>query len=443
MVEKIKDFLANRKIADLRKYLEELNPVDIAEFIADLEEDELIIVYRLLSKDTAVEVFVELESELQEKLINAFTDKEMQDVVNDLFMDDVVDLIEEMPAIVVKRILKHINKNDRKTINELLKYPEDSAGSIMTTEFVDLKENMTVKEAFEKIRRVGVDKETIYRCYVLSTTRKLLGVLDVKELFFVNEDTTIKEIMEKDYVKAETMDDKEDVAKMFDKYNEIALPVVDKENRLVGIVTIDDAIDVMEEEAEEDFEIMAAVTPSDDTYFKTSVFKHAFNRIPWLLLLMLSSTLSGYIITKYESVFAAVPILVSFLPMFMGTGGNCGSQTSTLIIRGLALDEIKTKDLFKAIWKEIRVAVLVGIILFIVNFLRVGIQYHDFQIANIVAITIILTVILSKMLGCILPILAKKLKLDPAIMAAPIITTLVDISSTYVFFNIAAMILKI
>ena len=443
MVEKIKDFLANRKIADLRKYLEELNPVDIAEFIADLEEDELIIVYRLLSKDTAVEVFVELESELQEKLINAFTDKEMQDVVNDLFMDDVVDLIEEMPAIVVKRILKHINKNDRKTINELLKYPEDSAGSIMTTEFVDLKENMTVKEAFEKIRRVGVDKETIYRCYVLSTTRKLLGVLDVKELFFVNEDTTIKEIMEKDYVKAETMDDKEDVAKMFDKYNEIALPVVDKENRLVGIVTIDDAIDVMEEEAEEDFEIMAAVTPSDDTYFKTSVFKHAFNRIPWLLLLMLSSTLSGYIIKKYESVFTAVPILVSFLPMFMGTGGNCGSQTSTLIIRGLALDEIKTKDLFKAIWKEIRVAVLVGIILFIVNFLRVGIQYHDFQIANIVAITIILTVILSKMLGCILPILAKKLKLDPAIMAAPIITTLVDISSTYVFFNIAAMILKI
>lgn len=443
MVEKIKDFLANRKIADLRKYLEELNPVDIAEFIADLEEDELIIVYRLLSKDTAVEVFVELESELQEKLINAFTDKEMQDVVNDLFMDDVVDLIEEMPAIVVKRILKHINKNDRKTINELLKYPEDSAGSIMTTEFVDLKENMTVKEAFEKIRRVGVDKETIYRCYVLSTTRKLLGVLDVKELFFVNEDTTIKEIMEKDYVKAETMDDKEDVAKMFDKYNEIALPVVDKENRLVGIVTIDDAIDVMEEEAEEDFEIMAAVTPSDDTYFKTSVFKHAFNRIPWLLLLMLSSTLSGYIITKYESVFAAVPILVSFLPMFMGTGGNCGSQTSTLIIRGLALDEIKTKDLFKAIWKEIRVAVLVGIILFIVNFLRVGIQYHDFQIANIVAITIILTVILSKMLGCILPILAKKLKLDPAIMAAPIITTLVDISSTYMFFYIAAMILKI
>ena len=443
MVEKIKDFLANRKIADLRKYLEELNPVDIAEFIADLEEDELIIVYRLLSKDTAVEVFVELESELQEKLINAFTDKEMQDVVNDLFMDDVVDLIEEMPAIVVKRILKHINKNDRKTINELLKYPEDSAGSIMTTEFVDLKENMTVKEAFEKIRRVGVDKETIYRCYVLSTTRKLLGVLDVKELFFVNEDTTIKEIMEKDYVKAETMDDKEDVAKMFDKYNEIALPVVDKENRLVGIVTIDDAIDVMEEEAEEDFEIMAAVTPSDDTYFKTSVFKHAFNRIPWLLLLMLSSTLSGYIIKKYESVFTAVPILVSFLPMFMGTGGNCGSQTSTLIIRGLALDEIKTKDLFKAIWKEIRVAVLVGIILFIVNFLRVGIQYHDFQIANIVAITIILTVILSKMLGCILPILAKKLKLDPAIMAAPIITTLVDISSTYMFFYIAAMILKI
>lgn len=443
MVEKIKEYLAGRKIADLRKYLEELNPADIAEFITELEEDELIIVYRLLSKDTAVEVFVELDSELQEKLINAFTDKEMKDVVNELFMDDVVDLIEEMPAIVVKRILKHINKTDRKTINELLQYPEDSAGSIMTTEFIDLKENMTVKEAFEKIRRVGVDKETIYRCYVLSSTRKLLGVLDVKELFFVDEETTIKEIMDEDYVKAETMTDKEKVAKMFDKYNEIALPVVDKENRLVGIITIDDAIDVMQEEAEEDFEIMAAVTPSDDTYFKTSVFKHAIHRIPWLLLLMLSSTLSGYIITKYQSVYAAVPILVSFLPMFMGTGGNCGSQTSTLIIRGLALDEIKTKDLLKAMWKEIRIAVLVGIVLFAVNFLRVGIQYHDFQIANIVAITIILTVILSKLLGCILPILAKKLKLDPAIMAAPIITTLVDISSTYVFFNIAAMILKI
>ena len=443
MLEKINELLEQKNFVELKKYLIIIEPEDIALLLNEIEEEKLAIVFRLLGKDEAAEVFAELDSDIQEKIINALSDKEIKEVIEELYLDDTVDLIEEMPSNIIKRILKNINKTDRKIINELLNYPEDSAGSIMTPEFVDLKENMTVAEAFEKIRKVGVDKETIYKCYVLSLKRKLLGVVDVKDMLFANEETPIKEIMKVNIIKVNTLDDQEEVAKKFDKYNEIALPVVDRESRLVGIITIDDAIDVMHEETEEDFEIMAAVTPSEESYFKTSIFKHAKNRFLWLLLLMISSTLSGWIITKYQNVYAAIPVLVSFIPMLMGTGGNCGSQSSTLVIRGLAMDEIEMKDFFRVIWKEIRVAIMVGIILALANGLRIVIQYKNLELAITIGITIILTVIISKLLGCTLPMIAKKLKLDPAVMAAPVISTIVDTCSVFTFFNVALLIMNI
>ena len=442
-IEKILDFIENKKFNDLRKYLENVNSADFPSMFEELEEEQVLLVYRLLSKEQAAEVFAELDSDVQESLINAFTDKELKNVVDELFMDDTVDLIEEMPANVVKRILKNINKTDRKIINELLNYPEDSAGSIMTTEFIDLKENMTVEEAFAKIKKIGLQKETVYNCYVLSLDRKIKGWIDIKELLVAERDEQLKEIMDTNVITVSTIEDKEEVAKMFDKYNMVALPVVDTEERLVGIVTIDDAIDVLQDETAEDFEIMAAMTPNEDTYFKTGVFTHAKNRILWLLVLMLSSMVTGSIISHYEEAFSALPILVSFIPMLMGTGGNCGSQSSTLIIRGLAMDEIRLKDFFKAIWKEIRVAMLVGIILAMANGIRIWVQYQNFQLGLVVALTLIGVVLLAKSLGCILPMLAKKLKLDPAIMAAPLITTIVDTGSVLLFFKIAVAILHI
>ena len=346
MVKKLQELLENRRFADVHKMLESVNSADIPSIFDELEEEQIVVVYRLLSKDVAAEVFVELDSDMQEKLINAFTDKELKNVIDELFMDDTVDLIEEMPANVVKRILKTQKAEDRKLINDLLKYPEDSAGSIMTTEFVDLKENMTVKDAIDKIRKIGDDAESIYVCYVLTMTRKLIGIVSLKDIILAKENTLVKDIMDTNFIKVFTMDEQEDVAKKFDKYDEIAMPVVDNEDRLVGIVPVDDAMDVMHEEMDEDFEIMAAMSPSEDTYFKTSVFKHARNRIFWLLVLMISATITGGVITKYENAFEALPLLVAFLPMVMGTGGNCGSQSSTLIIRGLANDEIKLKVFF-------------------------------------------------------------------------------------------------
>lgn len=313
----------------------------------------------------------------------------------------------------------------------------------MTNEFVDLKENMTVDEAFQKIKKIGIDKETIYTCYVLSTSRKLKGVVTAKDLMLADREELIKDIMDTNIISVNTLEDKEIVARAFDKYDIIVLPVVDMENRLVGIITIDDAIDVIQDENTEDFEKMAAITPTDDGYFKTSVFSHAKNRIIWLLVLMFSAMITGGIITNYENAFAALPILVSFIPMLMGTGGNCGSQSSTLIIRGLAMEEIKTKDFLKALWKEIRIALVVGILLAVINAIRIMIQYNDMKLAVIVGITLIATVALAKSLGCVLPMLAKKLKLDPAIMAAPLITTIVDTCSVLIFFNIAVMILRI
>ena len=441
MLEEVKVMIEERKFSKLKKYLEDFNSADIPWFFEELSDEEIILVFRLLSKDVAAEVFVELEPDLQEKLIGFFTERELKAVMDELFMDDTVDLIEEMPANVVKRILKHINKEDRKTINELLRYPEDSAGSIMTTEFVDLKENMLVEDAFREIKKDCVNKETIYNCYVLSLTRKIVGVIDLKTLLLADKKDKIKDIMDENVIKIYTLEDKEEVAKMFDKYDEYALPVVDNEERLVGIITVDDAIDVMQEETNEDFEKMAAVTPSESTYLKTSVFEHTKNRIIWLLVLMLSSAFTGMVLTKYEKAFEVLPILVSFIPMIMGTGGNCGSQASTLVIRGMAVGEIDLKEWIKVVWKEIRVGFLVGIALLIVNAIRIYLQYKDIKLCIVLGLTLIGTVIIAKVIGAILPMLAKKLKQDPAIMAAPFITTVVDLCSVMLYFQVATIIM--
>lgn len=441
MVKKMQELLEEKNFLELRKLLESMNSADIPSLFEELEEDQMIIIYRLLSKDMAAEVFVELDSDMQEKLINALTDKELKSVIDEIFMDDMVDLIEEMPANVVKRILKTKDAAERKIINKLLKYPEDSAGSIMTTEFIDLKGNMTAEDAINKIRKIAEDVESIDTCYVLTMTRKLIGTVGLKEIILAKPQTIVKDIMDTNFIKVLALEDQEEVVKKFDKYDEVSLPVVDKENRLVGIVTVDDAMDVMKEEVKEDFEIMAAITPSEDSYFKTSVFKHARNRIFWLLILMLSAAVTGGVITRYENAFATLPLLVAFLPMVMGTGGNCGSQSSTLIIRGLANDEIKTKDVFKAWWKEVRVAFLVGLSLFVVNFLRVLFQYQDMKLGIIIGTTLMGTVTIAKSLGCILPIIAKKLKMDPAIMAAPLISTILDTCSVLLYFNIATLVM--
>lgn len=442
-VEEVLELLEQKQFNKLKEYLGRINGADFPSIFEALDEKDMIIIFRLLNKEEAAEIFAELDADLQEKLINSFSDTELKYVVDNLFMDDTVDMIEEMPSNVVKRILKNVNEKDRKVINEILNYPDYCAGSIMTTEFVDLKEDMTVEDAFAKIKKIGLKKETVYNCYVLDKNRKLLGVIDIKDLLIADRTEKIKELMDDNIITVTTLDDKEDVAKIFDKYDYVALPVVDKEFRLVGIVTVDDAIDVMKEEASEDFEKMAAITPNEDGYYKTPVIVHAKNRIVWLLFLMFSSIVTGAVITHYEQAFAALPVLVSFIPMIMGTGGNCGSQSSTLVIRGLAVDEIHSKDFLKVWWKEIRVAVIVGIIMAIVNCIRIYIQYKDLQLGLVVGLTLIVTIMISKSLGSMLPLICKKLKLDPAIMAAPLISTILDTCSVLVFFNIAVAIMHI
>ena len=440
-IEEIKELIENKQFTQLKKELKEMKSADISEILDELDKEQAVILFRLLSKEKAGMAFSYMETDMREKLIKDLTDTELKNILDELFMDDTVDLIEEMPSNVVTRILRNVDKNDRKIINELLKYPDDSAGSIMTTEFIDLKENMTIEQALERIRKIGTDSETIYTCYVLEKNRKLQGTISIKELLLAKEDSLIVDNMETNIISVNTLEDQEEVAKKFDKYDLYALPVVDNENRLVGIVTVDDAINVLQDEAEEDFEKMAAMAPTEESYFETSVFKHAKNRIVWLLILMLSSAITGTIITNYENAFAAVPLLVAFIPMLMDTGGNCGSQSSTLIIRGLATDELEVKDVFKILWKEIRIAVIVGISLATINGLRIFAQYKNLQLACTVGLSITTTVILSKSIGCLLPLLAKKLKLDPAIMAAPLITTIVDILSVLVYFNIATAIM--
>ena len=440
-VEKVLELIEQKKFNELKKYLERINGADFPSIFEAVDDKDMIIIFRLLNKEEAAEIFAELDADLQEKLINSFSDKELKYVVDNLFMDDTVDMIEEMPSNVVKRILKNVDEKDRKIINEILNYPDDCAGSIMTTEFIDLKENMTVSQAFDKIKKIGLKKETVYNCYVLDKNRKLLGVIDIKDLLIADRDEIIKDLMDENIVTVNTLDDKEDVANVLAKYDYVALPVVDKEKRLVGIVTVDDAIDVMQDEASEDFEKMAAISPNEDGYYKTSVVSHAKNRIVWLLFLMFSSIITGAVITHYEQAFAALPILVSFIPMIMGTGGNCGSQSSTLVIRGLAVDEIKAKDFLKVWWKEIRVALIVGVIMAIVNCIRILIQYNDLQLGIVVGLTLIITIAIAKSLGSMLPLICKKLKLDPAIMAAPLISTILDTCSVLVFFNVAVMIM--
>ena len=443
MVEKIIELLSQNNYKELKALLRESNEADVAECLNELEKEDLAIVFRLLNKDEAADIFARMDDGSQEMLVELMSDSELASIISKLYVDDAADLIEELPANLVTKVLKNTSATKRKTINEILKYPEDSAGSIMTTEYVDLHKNDTVKDAFDRIRKIGLKKETVYTCYVIDSDRHLLGVTTVKDLLMEDYETKLVDVMEENVITVSTTEDKEEVSKMFDKYDFLALPVIDSENRLVGIVTIDDACDVMSEESEEDFEKMAAMAPSEDVYLKEPIFRQYKNRIVWLLILMLSSIVTGKIITNYESAFASVPLLVSFIPMIMDTGGNCGSQASTMIIRALATDEIETRDVFKAWWKEIRIALLVGVTLGIVNGARIALQYHDLSLALVIAITLMFTACIAKSLGCLLPIGAKALKLDPAYMASPMITTIVDACSLAIYFNIALVLMNI
>ena len=440
----ITSLLERKKYTTLRDILTTMNPADIAALFDDLEDDALPLLFRLLPKEQAAETFVEMDEDMQELLILGFSDTELKEVVDELYVDDAVDLIEEMPANVVTRILRQADPDTRKMINEILKYPDDSAGSIMTTEYVSFRPDMTVMEAIKRIRRTGVDKETIYTCYVIEDNRKLVGIVSIRTLLLSEENDVIRDIMETHVIAVGTLDDQEAVAHMFRKYNFLAMPVVDGENRLVGIVTVDDAIDVMQEEATEDIEMMAAITPTDKPYMKTGVFETWRKRIPWLLILMISATFTGMIITSFEDALAAQVVLTAFIPMLMDTGGNSGSQASVTVIRGISLGEIEFRDLPKVIWKESRVAVLCGVTLSAANFLKL--MFFDrvsMQIAAVVCLTLILTVIVAKVIGCTLPMLAKKVGFDPAVMASPFITTAVDAISLLVYFQIAKLLLGI
>lgn len=443
VIEQLKELLENHQFAKMRPLLNEMNQINLAEFFNDLKKEQAIRCFRMLSKDLASDVFPELSPELQEYIISTVTDQELKTIINDLFVDDAVDMLEEMPANVVKRVLANANHETRSLINEFLKYPESSAGSVMTAEFVSFSKSLTVSQAIEYIRNTGIDKETVYLCYVTNQSRILEGVVSFKELLFAAPGTLIEEIMETDIVFATTTEDQEEVIRKIKKYSLLAIPVVDSENRIVGIITIDDAMDVMQEEATEDFEKMAAMTPSEKPYLKTSVFELAKNRIGWLLLLMFSAMFTGKILENYESALAAVPLLVTFIPMLMDTGGNSGSQSSTLIIRGMAVSEIKTSDWFKVLFKEMRVAMIAGIVLAAANFIRLIIQYPgQYNIACTVAITLFFTVMMSKSIGATLPLLAKRFKMDPAIMASPLITTIVDVLALIIYFNIAQVFIK-
>ena len=453
MNEEIFELIGEKKYARLRELLSEMNPADIAQILEDVPERELPVIFRILPKELAAEVSVEMESQMQQLLIEAFSDTELREVMDELFMDDTVDIIDEMPATVAKRILSQTDANTRKMINQLLAYPDDSAGSIMTTEYVDLKKNMTVDAAFDRIRKIGLDTETIYTCYVTDASRRLLGIVTVKDLLLNEKTCVIGDIMDENIIFANTLDDKEEVAGQFEKYDLMALPVVDKENRLVGIITVDDAIDVIQDEATEDIEKMAAILPSDKTYFRTGVFSTFKARIPWLLLLMISATFTGAIISGFEEKLTVLPALIAFIPMLMDTGGNSGSQSSVTIIRGISLGDIEFKDIGRVIWKELRVALCCSAVLATVNFAKMWLvdylMLHTFdpgrQFAEIgvVCVTLFFTVIVAKLIGCVLPIIAKKIGFDPAVMASPFITTIVDAISLFIYFNIAIAVLGI
>lgn len=444
MYDQILALLEEKKYSELKNLLSEMNEADIAAVLKELPQEKLPLLYRILPKELAAEVFVNMDSDAQEFLIRAFSDNELREVLDELYVDDAVDIIEEMPATVVKRILMHTDPEVRKSINEILQYPEDSAGSLMTIEYVDLKKYMTVEDAFTRIRRTGVDKETIYICYVTDENRKLLGIVSVKDLLLAEKNEKIFEIMDTNIISANTLEDKEIVAEKFRKYDLLALPVVDQENRLVGIVTIDDAMDVLQDENTEDIEKMAAITPTDKPYLKMTVFETWKKRFPWLLLLMVSATFTGKIITHFEDALQSYVILTAFIPMLMDTGGNCGGQSSVTIIRGLSLGDITFRDTFRVIWKEFRVAFLCGVSLALVNFGKMLlIDRTSVLVACVVCVTMVLTIILAKFIGCTLPILAKRMHLDPAVMASPFITTIVDALSLLIYFRVASMILGI
>lgn len=452
MREKIIEFLEQKKYAELKEMLSVMEAADIAILLEEINSGKLPLLFRIIPKELAAEVFVELDSDMQELLILGFSDSELKEVWEELYVDDAVDIIEEMPANVVKRILSHSNSEMRQSINEILKYPKDSAGSIMTTEYVDLKENMNVEDAFTHIRRTGVDKETIYTCYVTDSNRKLKGLVTVKDLLLAEQSKQLTEIMETNVIYSNTTDDRELVARQFGKYDFLAIPVVDRERRLVGIVTVDDAIDVLEEENTEDIEKMAAITPSDKPYLKTGVIETYKKRIPWLLLLMISATFTGKIISSFEDALSACVILTSFIPMLMDTGGNSGGQSSVTIIRSLSIGDVEMRDVFRVIWKELRVALLCGMTLATANFIkmllidRVSIAaggQNVIMVSLVVCLTLFVTVVIAKLIGCTLPMAAKKIGFDPAVMASPFITTIVDAISLMVFFKIAVELLHI
>ena len=441
-MEELMDLLFTRQFRKLKDILTEMNEVDIATFIEELDSEKTVVVFRMLPKELASDVFACLEVDKQEHIINSITDYELGTIVDDLFVDDAVDMLEELPANVVKRVLKNARPDTRKLINQFLNYPENSAGSIMTAEYVGLKQSMTVEQAFAYIRKNGVDKETIYTCYVMDAKRRLEGVVTVKDLLMNPYEEIIGNIMDTHVIKAFTTEDQEEVADSFQKYDLLSLPVVDHEERLVGIVTVDDVVDVMEQEATEDFEKMAAMLPSEKPYLKTGVFQLAKNRIAWLLILMISSMITGGILAKYEAAFAVIPLLVTFIPMLTDTGGNAGSQSSTMIIRGMAVGEIEPGDLFKVLWKELRVGIIVGAILGFVNYVRLVILYPGKEVLCLtVVLSLMVTVVIAKTIGCVLPIAAKVFHMDPAIMAATLITTIVDAVSLIIYFQLACSLL--
>ena len=443
MEERILELIKERKFLQVKEIFSEMAAADIAPLFDELPEESEPIIYRLLPKELAAEVFVEMDFDMQERLILSFSERELKETLDELYLDDTVDIIEEMPANVVKRILRHTDSEMRSQINNLLNYPKDSAGSIMTIEFVDLKEDMTVQDAFTRIRRTGLDKETIYTCYVTDKNRILLGIVTAKELLLAEEDCIISEIMETNPIYVNTSCDKEEVALQLSKYDFLALPVVDKENRLVGIVTVDDAIDVIQEEATEDIEKMAGIVPSEKPYLKTGIVDIFKQRIPWLLLLMVSASFTQAVISHFTDALDKLSVLTLFIPMLMGTGGNSGSQASVTVIRGLSLDEIEFKDIFKIIWKECGVAILCGVTLAVATFVKLLIFDHvSIMIAIVVCAAMASTVFFSKLVGCTLPLLAKKIGFDPAVMASPLITTIVDAMSLVIYFNIATMVLS-
>lgn len=436
------ELLTDKKYLELKKVLSEYNSVDLAELLLDMEDKDLAFVFRMIDKDKAAGVFSYMDDDQRQVLLQSFTSQEIRLILDAMYTDDAVDLLEDMPANVVNHLLDQVSQDTRADINRLLKYPEDSAGSIMTVEYIDVTLQMTVQQTLDKIRTIGIHSETVYTCYVVEK-RKLCGIVTAEALLTNDGDTQVKELMEENYIFIRTTDDREDAAKLFRKYDLIAIPVLDQEGYIVGIVTFDDAIDVLTEETTEDIHKMAAIAFSEESYLKTSVLEHARHRILWLLILMFSATITGAIITKYENAFTAIPLLVSFIPMLMDTGGNCGSQSSTLIIRGLAVDELHFSDFFTILWKEFRVAIVVGVVLALANGVRIFWVYKNLPMAVVVAASLVVTIVIAKLVGCILPILAKRLRMDPAIMASPLITTIVDTCSIVIYFQIATLMFHI